>query len=84
MREWNQYCLIDIFSKVDPSCLEENFLEGDLDLFDLESSNLWPEKEKKWNKKKIVWVTGIAAGTVAVAGALLFLCHQNQKIGKAA
>ena len=84
MREWNQYCLIDIFSQVDPSALEEHFIEGDLDLFDLERLDLWPCEKKRWNAKKIALITGIAASTVAVAGTVIYLCARNQKMKKAA
>lgn len=84
MREWNQYCLIDIFSQVDPSLLEENFLEGDLDKIDFDAIDLWPKQEKRWNKKTIALITGIAAGTVALAGTVVYLCARTQKMKKAA
>ena len=74
MREWNQYCLIDIFSQIDPSMLEEEFLEEDLDKVDL-----WQTEKQKWSKKKIAAITGVAAGAVAITGAVILFCTKNMK-----
>ena len=43
MREWNQYCLVDIFSQIDPALLEDDCIEDDLD-----NLKLWPEEKTKW------------------------------------
>lgn len=77
MRAWNQYCLVDIFSQMDPSLLEEEFLEGDLE--QLDEKNLWPETKQRWNGKKIAAVTGVVTGAVAITGAVVFLVKKYRE-----
>lgn len=77
MRAWNQYCLVDIFSQMDPSLLEEEFLEGDLE--QLDEKNLWPEIKQRWNGKKIAAVTGVVTGAVAITGAVVFLVKKYRE-----
>lgn len=79
MREWNQYCLIDIFSQIDPAVLEDDHIEEDL-----ENASLWPTEKTKWSKKKIAMITGVAAGAVALTGAVFFLCKKSYFYKKAA
>lgn len=80
MREWNQYCLVDIFSQIDPALLEDDCIEDDLD-----NLKLWPEEKTKWwSKKKVAVITGIAAGTVAITGAVIFMCKKGNWLKKAA
>ncbi len=77
MRAWNQYCLVDIFSQMDPSLLEEEFLEGDLE--QLDEKNLWPEAKQRWSGKKIAAVTGVVTGAVAITGAVFFLVKKYRE-----
>lgn len=79
MREWNQYCLVDIFSQIDPAMLEDDHLEEDLDKVDL-----WQTEKHRWSKKKIAAITGVAAGAVAITGAVIYLCRKNNWLKKAA
>ena len=70
--------LIDILSKVDPALTEEDFLDRDLEQFEL------APKEKKENKKKIAVISGIAAGSVALTGVIVLLMKKHDMLRRAA
>lgn len=82
MRSWSECRLIDIFSNIDLSMLEEDSLEADL--VDLEHADLWETKKEKWSKKKIAVITGIAAGSVALTGAVFLFAKKGNWLKKAA
>lgn len=82
MRSFSECRLIDIFSKVDLSMIEDDGLEADLE--DWEHMDLWAVKKEKWSKKKIAVITGIAAGSVALTGAVLLLAKKSNWLKKAA
>lgn len=70
--------LIDILSKVDPALTEEDFLDRDLEQFEL------APKEKKENKKKIAVISGIAAGSVALTGVIVLLMKKHDMLRRIA
>lgn len=82
MRSFSECRLIDIFSNIDLSMVEDDGLEADLD--DLEHMDLWAVKKEKWSKKKIAVITGIAAGSVALTGAVLLFARKSNWLKKAA
>lgn len=79
MSKWNECRLIDVFSNVDISLLESDSLEEDLD-----QDDLWADKKEKWSKKKIAVITSIAAGSVALTGAVILLFKKNNWMKKTA
>ena len=79
MSEWNQNRLIDIFTNVDISLLESEMLEADL-----ENAELMENKKEKWGKKKIAVISGIAAGSVAITGAVVLLLKKSNWLRRAA
>lgn len=70
--------LIDILSKVAPALTEEDFLDRDLEQFEL------APKEKKENKKKIAVISGIAAGSVALTGVIVLLMKKHDMLRRIA
>ncbi|MEE1032872.1 MAG: hypothetical protein U0L12_12145 [Ruminococcus sp.] len=79
MSAWNQNRLIDIFTNVDISLLESEMLEADL-----ENAELMENKKEKWGKKKIAVISGIAAGSVAITGAVVLLLKKSNWLRRAA
>lgn len=79
MSQWNQNRLIDIFTNIDISLLESEMLEADL-----ENTELMEEKKEKWGKKKIAVISGIAAGSVVITGAVVLLLKKNNWLRRAA
>lgn len=79
MSQWNQNRLIDIFTNIDISLLESEMLEADL-----ENTELMEEKKEKWGKKKIAVISGIAAGSVVITGAVVLLLKKNNWLKRAA
>ena len=78
MSLWSQYRLIDIMSHIDMSLVEEELPEGDLD-----NLELFPE-HTRWNKKKIAVVSGVAAASsIALTGAVVFVCKKYNVFKKA-
>lgn len=82
MRSFSECRLIDIFSDVDLSMIEEDGLEANLE--DLEHMDLWAVKKDKWSKKRIAVITGIAAGSVALTGAVLLFAKKSNWLKKVA
>lgn len=82
MRSFSECRLIDIFSNVDLSMIEEDGLEANLE--DLEHMDLWAVKKDKWSKKRIAVITGIAAGSVALTGAVLLFAKKSNWLKKVA
>ena len=79
MSAWNQNRLIDIFTNVDISLLESEMMEADL-----ENAELMENKKEKWGKKKIAVISGIAAGSVAITGAVVLLLKKSNWLRRAA
>lgn len=79
MNRLNQYRLIDIMSHIDMSLVEEDFPEGDLDKLEL-----FPQEKKGGLGKKIAIISGIAAGSIALTGAVVFAFKKIESIKKAA
>jgi hypothetical protein len=79
MSSLSQGRFIDMLEHIDVSLLEEDGLERDL-----RNPVLSLEKREKWNKKKIAMISGIAAGSVAIAGAMVFLIRKNHGLRKIA
>lgn len=69
--------LIDILSKIDLALTEEDFLDRDLEHFELAS------KGKKESKKRIAVISGIAAGSVALTGVLVLLMKKHDMLRRA-
>lgn len=78
MREFSEERLIDMFEQIDISLLDIDDIEQDL-----ENSELCQET-KKWNKRKIAVITGIAAGSVAITGAAIYFLRKSSSLKKAA
>lgn len=70
--------LIDIFGKIDMALMEEDFLEKDLEHFETEPAG------KKDSRKKIAVISGIAAGSVALTGVIVYLMKKHDVLGHAA
>ena len=70
--------LIDILSKIDLALTEEDFLDRDLEHFEL------APKEKKEGKKRIAVISGIAAGSVALTGVIVLLMKKHDMLRRAA
>ena len=79
MSAWNQNRLIDIFTNEDISWQESEMLEADL-----ENAELMENKKEKWGKKKIAVISGIAAGSVAITGAVVLLLKKSNWLRRAA
>lgn len=81
MSQWNQYRLIDILSNIDLSLVEEEVPEGDL-----ENLELFPqEQEKKLRqKRRIAILSGLAAGSIALTGAVVLVCRKHDIFKRAA
>lgn len=79
MSKWCESRLIDVFTSIDISLLEADGVENDLSQIDLRES----QKEKK-TKKRIAVITGIAAGSVAITGAVILLFKKGSWMKKAA
>lgn len=99
MSRFNQYRMMDILSNVDLSVLEEEFPEIDLSNEDVlsmytnqtltEELGLHLEEEKIGQrkmsvKKKFALLSGIAAGSIAVTGVIVFVCKKYDLLKKAA
>ena len=77
MKLWSQYRLINIMSNIDMSLVEEELPEGDLD-----NLELFPEGSRS-NKKKIAVVSGAAAaGSIALAGMVVFAYKKHSALKK--
>lgn len=70
--------LVDILSRIDPVLLDDDFPDGDL-----EQAGLVPE-EKKEGRKKLAVISGIAAGSVALTGVIVFLVKKHEILRRAA
>lgn len=70
--------LVDILSRIDPVLLNDDFPDGDL-----EQAGLVPE-EKKEGRKKLAVISGIAAGSVALTGVIVFLVKKHEILRRAA
>ena len=79
MSQWSEYRMIDIMSKIDLSLLEEDFPEEDLN-----NPELYTEEKAKWSKSRIALISGLAAGSVAVAGAIVWICKKHDVFKKVA
>lgn len=99
MSRLNQYRMIDILSKMDLTLLEGEFPELDLSNEDVLSmysdkalTEEWGltqkeetvEKRKRSVKKKLALLSGIAAGSIAVTGVIVFMCKRHGLLKKAA
>lgn len=73
MNLWNEHRLIDIMGYIDPTLLEENFPECDLE----NGTALSVEKQKHY-KKHSVLVAGVAAGSLALTGVALLVCRKHE------
>ena len=79
MSLWSQCRMIDILSHVDLSLVEEELPEGDL-----ENPELFPESRNRWSIKKAAVVSGVAAaGSIALTGAVVFVCRKYSVLRKA-
>ena len=76
MSKWNDSRILDVFEKIDIS-----FLDGDDVEADLENAEICTVRKEKWSKKKISMITGIAAGTVALTGVVIYLLRSRQQPG---
>jgi hypothetical protein len=77
----SQFCdgrLIDMMGMLDPDLLEEDFLERDLG-----SRKILPWRKRE-GKKKLAVISGIAAGSVALTGVVVFLLKKHEMTGRAA
>lgn len=81
MSFFNQCRLIDILRNVDLSLLEEDFLEKDLSH---DSHPVIWERDQKSQNKKIALISGLAAGSIAVTGVVVFMCRKYDLLKKAA
>lgn len=70
--------LVDMMSRVDLCLLEDDFLEEDL-----KQDELVP-KEKQEGRKKLAVISGIAAGSVALTGVIVFLVKKREVLRRAA
>jgi hypothetical protein len=70
--------MMDIMSKIDMQLLEEDFLEADLN-----DPQLYPE-ESRPKHSRVALISGLAAGSVAVAGVILYICRKHDVFRKAA
>lgn len=78
MNGLNDGRLVDILSRIDPVLLDDDFPDGDL-----ERAGLVPE-EKKEGRKKLAVISGIAAGSVALTGVIVFLVKKHEILRRAA
>ena len=74
----NQSRLIDLMCHIDPSLLEEEYPDKDLEKQEIS------ETVSKWNKKKIAVISGIAAGSLALTGIAIFALKKTELFRKAA
>ena len=79
MTKWNDSRILDVFEKIDISLLDGTDVEDDL-----ENTEICPVRKEKWSKKKISVITGIAAGTVALTGVVIYLCREGGRMRRAA
>ena len=99
MSRLGQCHLIDILSSIDLSLLEGEFPEMDLSNEDilgmytdkalteelgLCSENEVIQKRKMSVKKKFALLSGIAAGSIAVGGVIVFMCKKYELLKKIA
>jgi hypothetical protein len=74
MSQWKDSRMVDLMTFVDPSVLEEDYPETDLETLSGVQS-----LKKSLNKKKIALVSGVAAaGSLALTGAVVWICRRHQ------
>lgn len=79
MSLWSQCRLIDILSHIDLPLVEEEFPEGDLD-----NAELCPDEDRnRRGRRRIAVVSGVAAGSIALTGAVMFVYRKYGAFRKA-
>lgn len=73
MKRFNELRLIDILSKVDITAIADEVPDGDLDNPELMVCAGKETAGKKW----MAVISGIAAGSVMLTGAILLICRRH-------
>lgn len=79
MSLWSEYRLMNIMSNIDISLLDEDYPDRDVD-----NPALFTEEKAKRKKSRIALISGIAAGSVAAAGVIVYICRKHEVFRKAA
>lgn len=78
MSLWSQYRMIDILSQFDPEMIADEIPERDL-----ERPELCPEKKHTGGVTAAV-ISGIAAGSLVLTGAVVLICRRHEIFRRAA
>lgn len=79
MSFWSEYRLMNIMSNIDISLLEEDYPDTDVD-----DPVLFAEDRTARKKSRLALISGIAAGSVAAAGVIVYICRKHEVFRKAA
>lgn len=79
MSLWSEYRLMELMRHIDISLLEEDYPDEDVD-----NPMLFQEEIPKRKKSRLALISGIAAGSVAAAGVIVYICRKHEVFKKAA